>query len=400
MQQRVVSFGMTGDRVCGSIQDLLTAGSWGSWVQGEQKVLFKEFKRFSVTHAFRFIAAAGLTLLLTHTASAQWINYKTPGLPRGADGKVIMTAPRPMTADGKPDLTGLWRLEAKTNPGTLIEAAGPQPWIVDAAKRFMHELGRDDTGVHCLPDGPRALHSAAFAKFVQAPSLITVLYESMDFRQLFLDGRPLLTDPNPSWLGYSVGRWDGNTLVVTTNGYNDRTLIDGEGHRHTEALRVTERFTRRDLGHMDIQVTFEDPKAYAKPITIPVEATLQPDTELIEYICAENERSRPHLVGTADDDKKQQVTISGEVLARYAGTYRFPPFFPGDKPLDVTITPKDGVLSVAIERGPTLVAIPTSQTKFLAQGVAVEFLAPDTKGIVNEVVVTIVEGEFKGVRVK
>lgn len=353
-----------------------------------------------MVHAFRFTVVAGLSLLLAQSAFAQWIDYKTPGLPRGADGKVNMTAPRPTAANGKPDLTGLWRLEPKTNPGTLIEAAGPQPWIVDAAKKYMHELGRDDTGVHCLPSGPRALHSAAFAKFVQTPSLITVLYESMDYRQVFLDGRPLLADPNPTWLGYSVGRWDGNTLVVTTNGYNDRTLIDGEGHRHSEALRVTERFTRRDLGHMDVQVTFEDPKAYAKPITIPVEATLQPDTELIEYVCAENERSRPRLIGTADDDKKQQVNVPPEVLARYAGTYRFPPFIPGDKPLHVTITPKDGVLQVEIERGPTITAIPTAQTKFLAQGVAVEFLAPDAKGIVNEVVVTIVEGELKGVRVK
>jgi hypothetical protein len=353
-----------------------------------------------VHHALRFTAPVGLALLIAHSAFAQWIDYKTPGLPRGADGKVVLTAPRPTAPDGKPDLSGLWSLQAKSNPGTLIEAAGPQPWIVDAARKFMHELGRDDTGVHCLPSGPRALHGMDFAKFVQTPSLITVLYESMEFRQIFLDGRPPLADPNPSWLGYSIGRWEGNTLVVTTNGYNDRTLLDGEGHKHTESLRVTERFTRRDLGHMDVEVTFEDPKAYAKPITIPVEATLRPDTDLIEYVCNENERSRPRLVGTADDDKKQQVNVSADVLARYAGTYRFPPFVPGDKPLHVTITPKEGVLSLEIERGPTITAIPTSQTKFLAQGVAVEFLTPDAKGIVNEVVVTIVEGEFKGVRIK
>jgi hypothetical protein len=127
---------------------------------------------------------------------------------------------------------------------------------------------------------------------------------------------------------------------------------------------------------------------------------LRPDTELIEYVCNENERSRQHLIGTADDDKKQQVNVPPDVLARYAGTYRFPPFVPGDKPFFVTITPKNGVLSVEIERGPTITALPTSQTKFLAQGVAVEFLAPDANGIVNEVVVTIVEGELKGVRVK
>ena len=349
---------------------------------------------------FQFALTLIVSLACTAAASAQWIDYKTPGLPRTKDGKVNLTAPRPTAPDGKADLTGLWRLEAKTNPGTLLEAAGPQPWIVDAAKKYMHELGRDDTGVHCLPSGPRSLHSEGFAKFVQTPSLLMVFNEAMEFRQIFLDGRPLPVDPNPSWLGYSVGRWDGNTLVVTTIGYNDRTLLDGEGHKHSEALRVTERFTRRDLGHMDVEVTFEDPKAYAKPIKIPVEATLQPDTELIEYICAENERSRPRLVGTADDDRKLQVKVAPEILARYAGTYQFPPFIPGDKPFHVTIVPKGEVLAVEIERGPTITAIPTSPTKFMAQGVAVEFLPPDAKGIVNEVVVTIVEGELKGVRVK
>ena len=341
-----------------------------------------------------------VTLLFAGTASAQWLNYKTAGLPRTPDGKPILTAPRPTMADGRPDLTGLWRFEPRTNPGTLIEAAGPQPWVVDAARKFMHELGRDDTGVHCLPSGPRAQVFADLAKFVHTPTLMTVLYESMEYRQIFLDGRELPTDPNPSWLGYSVGRWDGDTLVVTTIGYNDRTLLDGQGHKHSESLRVTERFTRRDLGHMDVEVTFEDPKAYAKPIRIPVEATLQADNELIEYVCNENERSRPHLIGTADDDRKLQVKVPPDVLARYAGTFRFPPFVPGDKPIHVTIVPQDGVLAVEVERGPTLTAIPTSPTKFLAEGVAVEFMAPDAKGIVNEVVVTIVEGELKGIRVK
>ncbi len=341
-----------------------------------------------------------LSLLLPSPAAAQWFDHKTPGLPRAADGKVVLTAPRPMTADGRPDLTGLWRLEPKTNPGTLLEAAGPQPWVVEAARKYMHELGRDDTGVHCLPSGPRAQVLADLLKFVHTPGLITVLSEAMNYRQIFLDGRALPKDPNPSWMGYSVGRWDGNTLVVTTIGYNDRTFLDGEGHKHTEALRVTERFTRRDLGHMDVEVTFEDPKAYAQPIRIPVEATLQPDNELLEYVCNENERSRPHLIGTADDDRKLQVKVEPAVLARYAGTFQFPPFVPGDKPFHVTIVPKDGVLAVEIERGPTITALPTSPTKFLAQGVAVEFMPPDANGIVNEVVVTIVEGNLKGVRVK
>ena len=352
-----------------------------------------------MAHVFRFTAAA-FALLIAQSGFAQWHDYKTPGLPRTADGKVVMTAPRPMTADGKPDLTGLWRLESKIDVSGALDKAGPQPWVVDAAKKYMHELGSNDTGVHCLPSGPRDATGAQFAKFIHTPALTTVLYESLEYRQIFTDGRPLRADPNPTWLGYSVGRWEGDTLIVTSNGYNDRTFLDGMGHRHTEALRVTERFTRKDLGHMDVEVTFEDPKAYAKPITIPVEATLQPDTDLIEYVCNENERSRPHLIGTADDDKKLQVAVAADVLARYVGTYRFPPMVPGDKPFVVMVTVKDGGLAIEIERGPTLTALPTSPTKFLAQGVAVEFLAPDAKGIVNEVVVTIVEGEIKGMRVK
>jgi|SoiMethySBSTD1v2_1073268.scaffolds.fasta_scaffold03527_18 hypothetical protein len=348
----------------------------------------------------RFTVAACFLLAISDNASAQWIDYKTPGLPRTADGKINLTAPTPMTADKKPDLTGIWRLEPKADPTAALEAAGPQPWIVEAAKKYMHELGRDDTGVHCLPSGPRLSLGADYAKFIQTPAVTTVLYESLEYRQIFTDGRPLPVDPNPTWMGYAVGRWEGDTLVVTSTGFNDRTFLDGLGHKHSESLKVTERFTRRDLGHLDVEVTFEDPKAYTKPIKIPVEATLRADTELIEYVCNENERSRAHLVGTADDDKKLQVAVAADVLARYAGVYKFPPFLPGDREFLVTVTPKDGALAIEIERGPTLTALPTSQTKFLAQGVSVEFLPPGPNGIVNEVVVTIVEGELKGVRVK
>ena len=348
--------------------------------------------------ASRF-AAACLLLLLAHDAAAQWINQKTAGLPRSADGKVILTAPRPMAADGKPDLSGLWQLEATLDVSRALDDAGPQPWIVDAAKKYMHELGRDDTGVLCLPSGPRDTIGVQYAKFIQTPLLTTILYESMEYRQIFTDGRALPADPNPTWLGYSIGRWEGDTFVVTTSGYNDRTFLDGLGHRHSEALRVTERFRRRDLGHMDVEVTFEDPKAYAKPIRIPVEATLKPDTEMIEYVCNENERSRARLVGTADDDRKQKVDVAPELLARYAGRFEFPPFVPGDKPAFIVVTPNDGGLAIEIERGPTITAIPTSPTKFLAQGVVVEFI-PAANGVFNTMVVTIVEGEFKGVRVK
>jgi hypothetical protein len=332
------------------------------------------------------------------TVVGQWINQKTAGIPRAPDGTPDLNAPAPRSADSRPDLSGLWRMESKANPGTLLEKAEPQSWVVEAAKKFMHELGRDDTSVHCLPAGPRGATDVPFAKVIQTPQLITVLFEPLSYRQIHMDGRVLPSDPNPAWMGYSIGRWEGDTLVVTSTGFNDRTFLDGEGHRHTEALRMTERYTRRDFGHMDVEVTFEDPKAYGKPVTIPVDATLQPDTDLLEYVCAENERSRPHLVGTADDDRKLQVSVPPEVLARYAGVYRVT-LPPPDKPMTVTVTPKDGGLLLEIENGPTFTAIPTSPTKFLAQGVGLEFLPP-VDGVVKELVITIVEGDLKGTRIK
>jgi hypothetical protein len=129
-------------------------------------------------------------------------------------------------------------------------------------------------------------------KILQMPNLVAILYEYQTiFRRVFIDGRALPEDPNPTWMGYLVGRWDGDTLVVTTAGYNDRTTLDLAGHPHTQALRLTERYHRRDTGHLDLQVTFEDPEAYTRPRTIPVDFNLIPDGVLIEHVC-ENERAR------------------------------------------------------------------------------------------------------------
>jgi len=178
---------------------------------------------------------------------------------------------------------------------------------------------KDDPDVQCLPSGPRRMINGNFAKFVQTPSLLVILYEALVYRQVFLDGRALETDPNPSWMGYSVGRWEGDTLVVETAGYNDRTWLDESGHPHTEALRTTERFTRPDFGHMDVQVTYNDPKTYTRPWSVSFTADLRPDTELLEEVCAENNRSPAHIVGRTSEEKK--VTVGPDVLARYAGTY-------------------------------------------------------------------------------
>src|SRR5215472_11194468 len=133
-------------------------------------------------------------------------------------------------------------------------------------------------------------------RFLQTPAMIVIFNDDLTYRQIFMDGRALETDPNPSWMGYSVGHWDGDTLVVESNGYNDRTWLDRDGHPHSEALRVTERYRRTDFGHMDIQVTLNDSKVYAKPWTVTLSADFTPDTELGEAVCNESSAGREHWV--------------------------------------------------------------------------------------------------------
>jgi len=234
-----------------------------------------------------------------------------------------LAASAPRTTDGKPDLTGIWRMEAGAGVANdltaTLKSGETLPWAQALYRQRIEDVMKDDPDVQCLPSGPRRMINGNFAKFVQTPSLLVTLYEALVYRQVFLDGRAPETDPNPSWMGYSVGRWEGDTLVVETAGYNERTWLDESGHPHTEALRTTERFTRRDFGHMDVQVTYNDPKTYTRPWSVSFTADLRPDTELLEEVCAENNRSPAHIVGRTSEEKK--VTVGPDVLARYAGTY-------------------------------------------------------------------------------
>src|SRR5262249_34572673 len=153
------------------------------------------------------------------------------------------------------------------------------------------EYGRNSMETQCLPDGP-AIATTPYreGKIIQTPALIAILFNDLTFRQIYLDGRKLEQDPNPTWMGLSVGHWDGDTLVVESNGFNDKTWLDGDGHPHTEDLRLTERYQRRDWGHMDLEVTFNDPKAYAGPWAVHIDMALEADTEMLEFFCAENEK--------------------------------------------------------------------------------------------------------------
>jgi hypothetical protein len=252
------------------------------------------------------LLGAGLLCFVAPPLLSQWLNQRAPGVPRTADGKVNFTAPPPKTVDGKPDLSGVWEsapeyfynLANDLKPDEVIM----QPWAKALQAEREAKLHQDDPLSRCMPPGvPRINMSTPDAphpfKIVQTPALVVLLYETSSnstFRQVFLDGRPLPKDPQPTWLGYSVGRWEGASLIVDTIGFNGLSWTDtAKGHPQTEAAHVTERFTRRDFGHLEIEITIDDPKAYMKPWLARVPVKLLPDTDLIETYC-ENEKDQVH----------------------------------------------------------------------------------------------------------
>src|SRR5262247_452023 len=264
----------------------------------------------------------------TSSVHAQWLKHPTPGIPRTPDGAPNLAAPAPRTAEGKPDFSGVWGFDG--GPSLFYIAGGLKPdeiekWARDSVAAQSDNLGRDDQFTKCLPQGPRFNHFIGFPnKIVQTPTLMMVLAEDLTYRQIFLDGRKLPEVSGPSFMGYSVGRWEGDTLVVETIGYKEATLLDFAGHPHSENLRLTERYHRLDFGHMEIQETFSDPTVYSRPLTLTVKALLIPDTELLEYVCVENEKDRrgQHLIGTVSEEMKgvTPVTVAPGVLAQYVGS--------------------------------------------------------------------------------
>jgi hypothetical protein len=248
----------------------------------------------------RLISPVLLLLLSAASLPAQWAKVPTPVIPRSADGKPNLSAPAPRLADGKPDLSGVWEPAATKWLRNLGADLKPedipfQPWaktVYDERAAGLH--WREEPDANCLPQGvPKILVAPAPWKVVQTPNLIVFVHEAFNlWRQVFLDGRELAVteDTTPTWMGYSTGKWEGDTLVVETRGFNGKVWLDQLGKPSTEALHVTERFKRKDFGHMDIDITIDDPKAYTKPWSVTVGARLAPNTELMEFICLENEK--------------------------------------------------------------------------------------------------------------
>jgi hypothetical protein len=268
------------------------------------------------------VAVAAVAALSVPLA-AQWPSHANPKIPKTSDGNVNFDAPAPRTADGKIDLTGVWENLWFYNgrigqppvsppgepPQTTFADIGAgfkgglplKPWAAELLKQRKEQNSKDNPDAHCLPMGLMQFHiHPQPRRMIQTPDEIVMLYEgNAGIREIFTDGRalPKNGDVQPWWYGYSVGHWDGDTLVVETTGFRDDGWLDIWGSPLTDQAKLTERFQRSSYGSLRIDVTIDDPKAYTAPFTVRLNQKIVPDGELIEFICAENERSTAHMIG-------------------------------------------------------------------------------------------------------
>jgi hypothetical protein len=235
---------------------------------------------------------------LSGSVGAQWLTYPTPGIPRLPNGAPNFSAPVPMTVEGRPDISGLWKASANYVSDLVVRAKVEgvvlQPWA-DALYRLRRETsGRDDPSARCVPGGvPRTNLVTTFYPFriATTPGRVIILYEAIHgWREIFADGRGLPKEMNPTWMGYSIGRWEGDAFVVETTGFHDKGWLDNYGLPSSDKLHVTERFRRKDFGHMDLEITIADPGAYVRPWTFTLPLAFQADTEMLEYVCNENNK--------------------------------------------------------------------------------------------------------------
>ena len=324
--------------------------------------------------------AAVLTLLLSGPAFAQWLNYPTPGIPRLPDGKPNLAAPAPQTVDGKPDMSGVWRGAGPLYRFNIAQDLKPediQPWAEALFLERVRNNRKDSPLAKCLPVSIPFHNFFNLERIVQTPTMIVILYESPNspHRTVFMDGRDLPKDPNPSFLGYSIGRWEGDTLVITSTGFNDLGWLDSAGHPQTESLRITERFRRRDFGHMNFEMTIDDPKVFTRPFTFKMERLLAADTDLLEDVC-ENERDRVMMSGD------NGIRLSPQVLETYAGVYELAPG------REVVMTVTSDMLFVQGLNEPRLPLVAQSENQFMSTATPTGFeFVKDAQGKVTHLIV-------------
>jgi hypothetical protein len=329
--------------------------------------------------------------------AGQWLHLPTPGIPRTSDGKPDLKAPAPRTADGKPDLSGLWGKASDKYDNNVAADQPPgvaQPWAEALFQQRKKGFSKDSMGTRCLPYGPEyTITPYRESRIMQTPGIIAILNDDLTHREIFMDGRQLEKDPNPTWMGYSVGHWDGDTLVVESNGYSDKTWLDGTGYPHSESLRVTERYQRTDLGHVELQVTFDDPAVFTRPVTVPIHMELVTDTEMVEYFCGENEKDRSHLSASAGP---VGVKVPAEILKAYAGSYDVKE---NTKTVIVEIFAEENVLFVNYDNQGKQKLDALSETTFSLTGSIYEFIREGQNGV-REFRIETAEGESTGIRRK
>ena len=339
----------------------------------------------------RLFLAALILLVATIPARAQWLDRKTSGIPRTHDGKPDLAAPAPRGPDGKPDLTGIWN-----GPfgAPRPDPANAQSWVNDLARQRQQDYFKGRPYYQCLPSGPEAERFGGWKRILQTPATIAILSDDLTYRVIFTDGRELEDNPAPSWMGYSVGRWDGETLIVDSNGYNDKTWVGRSGLSHTDALRVRERYRRSDFGHLEVEVTYTDPGAYAKPWGFTTKMELAADTEMLESVC---EHSSEHWQGSLSDASGKGVSVASDVLAKYVGVYSG--IYQGNK-RTVQVDLSGGQLTAKItggddtDVGNARTLVPVSQTLFEGVGLGYQFVLDD-KGVATDVVEIHISGPYK-----
>lgn len=349
----------------------------------------------------QFLAAL-LLFAGTMPSSAQWLDRPWPDIPRTADGAPDLTAPAPRGTDGKPDLTGVWNGDpplARLDPTIL------QPWVTELALQRQQEYYKTRPYYQCLPSGPEAELSAGWKRFIQTPAMIVILDDELTYRVIHMDGRELEANPVPSWAGYSVGRWEGDTLVVESNGYNDQTWVSRRGVSHSEQLRITERYRRPDFGRLQVEVTVTDPGAFTEPWAFNVEMEIAADTEMLEAVC---DHSSEGWSGNLSDFTDRAVAVPPEILERYVGAYTG--VYGGtERTFEVSLSngeliativagyTSSGLGAAGLGEGAPRVLVPQSETLFDGLGLSFQFVVDD-EGIAKELIVTHISGNYTYVR--